>query len=176
MMQLNLGSGYDYKKDFINVDNADIKKDLQWDLNEFPYPFPNESAKLIEANAVIEHLPITNQTRFVNECHRILKTGGKLIITAPHYTSFHSWQDIEHVRGYAYHTFDTFIKGLHEHSMGDYADRKKFSSIKAYFVFGKSVQLWNYLVEWLANRFPDAYEQTVLSAWPAEGVRYELTK
>lgn len=175
-MKINPGSGYDYRKDFVNVDCNPIKKDVHHDLNIFPYPFKNDSAEFILASAVLEHLPIPAQIKLLNECWRILKVGGVLKIIVPHYTSFQTYQDIEHIRGYSYHTFDTFVKGKQPHSMGDYAGRHKFSSIKTKLVFAKGFQKWNYFVEWLANALPDFYEQTFLSAWPAEGVHVELTK
>lgn len=175
-MKINLGCGYDYKVGWCNVDNNEVRRDVQHDLRSVPFPFVSGSANVIEANAVLEHLPIRDQIRLINECWRILKEDGELIIRVPHYTSFHSYQDIEHVKGYAYHSLDTFVKGLQEHSMGDYSGRMKFSKIERKLVFGKGIQKWNVLVEWLANKFPDAWEQSFLSAWPAEGVHYYLTK
>ena len=46
-----------------------------------PLPFPNESFELIFAGEIIEHLLET--TRFIAECHRVLKQGGMLFVTTP---------------------------------------------------------------------------------------------
>lgn len=55
--------------------------DIQADLNK-DFPIATESYKQILAMEIIEH--IDNPTHFLKECHRILKPGGKLILTTPH--------------------------------------------------------------------------------------------
>jgi len=83
-MKLNLGCGYFKKEGYIN--NVDIRKevnpDLVIDLNKYPYPFKDNTFEIIEAHHLIEHLNSPFECMF--ELHRILKNGGKLIITVPH--------------------------------------------------------------------------------------------
>lgn len=178
-MKINLGSGVDYREGWVNVDNANVKCDLKHDITIFPYPIESSTADMIELNSVIEHIPIKIQEKIINECYRILKQGGKLIIRAPHFTGFQAWNDPEHHRPYTSHSFDGFVKGRELGSMNDYYDRKKFSSIKSEIVFSKGIQLWNYLFEWFVNLnqlTQDIYEQSFFSANPAEGIYVELTK
>ena len=81
-IKLNLACGKDYKQGFINIDRAaNVKKDKQFDLETFPYPFPESHADVIIAHHIIEHLD--DQQKFLEECFRILKKGGKLIIECP---------------------------------------------------------------------------------------------
>ena len=48
MLKLNLGCGNKIKKDFVNVDKFEIfNPDIVHDLEEFPYPFDNNSADFI---------------------------------------------------------------------------------------------------------------------------------
>jgi SAM-dependent methyltransferase len=158
------------------VDYASIDCDVKHDLTKFPYPFKDESALVIECNAVLEHLPIPVQKGLIDECHRILKKDGVLIIRVPHFTSHIAWGSIEHVKGYSIFTFDSYqIKKL-EHSQSDYMHDKKWKSVKAKIVFGKKYQIWNYPLEWLANKYPNLYESSFLRVFPAEGVHVKMTK
>jgi len=178
-MKINLGSGVDYREGWVNVDNQNIKCDVKHNLTIFPYPFEDNCADAIELNSVLEHIPIPLQQPIINECFRILKLGGTLTIRVPHFTSFHAYNDIEHHRGYTSHSFDGFIRNIEPNSMHEYYDRKKFRSSQAKIIFGKKIQVWNYLIELFVNinQFTrDIYEQSFLSANPAEGVHVELTK
>ncbi len=58
--------------------NPDIKMIQGWAEN---LPFRNEEFEVIIATAVIEHL--SQPTRMIKECYRLLKKGGILIITTP---------------------------------------------------------------------------------------------
>jgi len=55
--------------------------DIKHDLNNFPYPFSDESITNIVAGEVIEHLH--NPYLFLKDCNRILRKGGRMIITTP---------------------------------------------------------------------------------------------
>lgn len=81
---LNIGSGF-AKFHAPNVTNVDAfescNPEVVWDLNKTPYPFEDESFDLVIANHVMEHL--TNWWGAFNECARVLKEGGELIIYVP---------------------------------------------------------------------------------------------
>jgi ubiquinone/menaquinone biosynthesis C-methylase UbiE len=52
-----------------------------WDLNEFPYPWDDNSADEIIMRHVLEHIP--DWWSAFKECARILKPGGELHIHVP---------------------------------------------------------------------------------------------
>lgn len=124
MTKINLGSGNDPKKGYINVDHLDLPTvDVVHNLIEFPYPFDDNSAENIMAADLIEHLPShvnvgnpedkgemlqSTIILFIEECHRILKPGGELYIQTPGYNAEFLWQDPTHVRGFHIKTFDLF--------------------------------------------------------------------
>ena len=81
---LNLGCGVVkfYSFNAMNVDyNPNIKPDILYDLNVFPYPFDDSSYNTIVMLHVLEHLKYPEKV--IEECYRILKQGGKLIIAFP---------------------------------------------------------------------------------------------
>lgn len=127
-LRINLGAGTDQTPGYMNVDLLDLPGiDVVHNLMDFPYPFEDESATHIKAVDVIEHLDnyayincgldvdlskplIAKPTiiAFVEECHRILKSGGELFIQAPGYRAEFAWQDPTHVRPFHPRTFDLF--------------------------------------------------------------------
>lgn len=82
-VRLNLGSGYDIKKGYINCDrNKDKGADVSLDLEE-PLPFGSELAVEILLKHTLEH--ITNRGELFEDCIRVLKKGGELCIVLPTY-------------------------------------------------------------------------------------------
>lgn len=83
MKRINLGSGDDLREGYINVDLYEPTADIKHDLNSIPYPFSDNFADEILMQHVLEHCdkPID----VVNECIRILKPSGKLIVEVPMY-------------------------------------------------------------------------------------------
>jgi len=88
-IKLHLGSGYDYKPDFVNIDNdTNLPIDSQWDLTK-ELPYPDESVDLIETHHLVEHLNFPRKSYLMDfanlfkDWHRVLKGNGKLIIECP---------------------------------------------------------------------------------------------
>jgi SAM-dependent methyltransferase len=108
-IKINLGCGSEpnLEAGWVNVDILPLDKvDVIHDLNKYPYPFEDESADEIKAIDVIEHLD--DPMKFVKECHRILRHGGKLFMTTPHWQSKNLWIDPSHKRGYDEQSMDYF--------------------------------------------------------------------
>lgn len=115
MNKINLGAGSEPTEGWVNVDWIQQEGiDVVHNLLEFPWPFEDNSADDMLARDVLEHMPLFNNKnestpiKFVEECHRILKTGGKLFMTMPHWQSPNLWIDPTHVRGYDEKSFDYF--------------------------------------------------------------------
>lgn len=118
---LNLGCGY---KPMTNATNVDINShdgvDIVADLSN-KFPFPDCFADEIHANHIIEHLP--DVIRFINECHRVLKQGGKLFIRVPHSSNVSANGMIEHYKAFSFHTLKHTFTGSH------YMGGKKFEQV-----------------------------------------------
>lgn len=90
-LKLHLGCGNRHFDGYINIDWEKTRAtDLVCDIRKFPYP--DNSAELIETYHVIEHLPRHDLPKTLKTWHRILMLGGKLVIECPDFD--------EAVRGY----------------------------------------------------------------------------
>jgi ubiquinone/menaquinone biosynthesis C-methylase UbiE len=170
--KLNFGCGMDIKKDYVNIDRIKLNGvDVVHDLLKQPYPFKDNTFEEIYCKDVLEHLP--NHNAIIKEFHRILKPNGKVIILVPHFTSATSWCNPEHLRTFSKNTYDCYVKGHSYDRCYDF----HFSSIKSKIQFGKTYQIWNRIIEPLANKFDTIYENTFCCyLFPAMEVRTELTK
>ena len=80
-MNLNLGCGFDNKKDFLNVDKiktpaANIIADINY------LPFKPDSFDEVYLSHVLEHITDTN--KILKSVHKISKKDAKIIIRVPH--------------------------------------------------------------------------------------------
>ena len=97
MKILDLGCGENKVPNSIGLDNVKLTGvDVEHDLLDFPYPFENESMDKIYLRHVIEHFAIENINFIMNECNRILKKDGLLVITVPHVFSISAFIDPTH--------------------------------------------------------------------------------
>lgn len=95
--KLNLGCGQFKKPGFVNVDfDSRVNPDLVWNLDNLPYPFPEGSFSLIEADHVLEHLK--DPFNAMKEFHRLLKKDGIVTIRVPHFSRGFTHPD--HKRGF----------------------------------------------------------------------------
>ena len=98
-MKVNLGSGKNYLKDYVNIDiNPLWKPDYVLDISQqIPTGSENKCEEII-AHDVLEHIP--NLVEAMTNCLRMLKTGGTMDISVPYYLSLGAWQDPTHVRAF----------------------------------------------------------------------------
>lgn len=116
-IRLNLGSGEDYIKGWINVDiNKENKVDVIADINR-EFPFNENYADEIKASDILEHFIKEDGERFLNECHRVLKKDGILFIRTHNiFKIFHKFEeDPEVLIHFLYgDTSETKIFGSHK--------------------------------------------------------------
>ena len=107
-MELNLGAGKKIIKNAVNVDIMPGEGiDQIVDLSIFPWPWKDESIKVISASHIIEHFP--DQKQFIEECLRILKPGGVLELVVPHSSCITSVGCLGHYRTYSHDTFRQYL-------------------------------------------------------------------
>ncbi len=102
--RLDIACGQNKTPGFFGVDIADSKEvDAVWDLEKFPWPFPDNSVDEAVCNHYIEHTK--DLIAFMNEVHRILRPGAQILFRAPYYNSMRAWQDPTHTRAISEATF-----------------------------------------------------------------------
>jgi hypothetical protein len=113
-LKLNLGSGKDWRKDYINADIQPHKSDWRLDITKVPwgividtrfgrFPVKKEMFTEIIANDVLEHIP--DLVTAMTNCRDLLKRGGEMHIHVPYYLSLGAWQDPTHVRAFNENSF-----------------------------------------------------------------------
>jgi len=107
MKILDVGCGTAKIKEAIGIDIVKLPGvDVVHNLNEFPWPFEEESFDEIYMNDILEHL--NNTVKVMEECHRLLKVRGKLHIKVPYWNHRHSFGDPTHVRYFSDNVWQFF--------------------------------------------------------------------
>ena len=82
MKKINLGNGNRYLENYINIDKSKkANPDLVLDLEKDNIPYEDNSIDEVLATHILEH--IQNIIPLMNECYRVLKEGGRMIIEVP---------------------------------------------------------------------------------------------
>lgn len=98
-LRLNLGCGAKRLEGYLNVDQF-ADPDFRFNLETFPYPWPDHSVREIELHHVLEHLGQQTETylKIIQELYRICQPGATIHITVPHHRSDRFFHDPTHVR------------------------------------------------------------------------------
>lgn len=81
--KLNLGCGYRFHPDWINLDLVPADPQVQQHDLLAGIPFGNESVSAVYHSHLLEHLNPTDGRRLIEECFRVLLPGGILRIVVP---------------------------------------------------------------------------------------------
>ena len=103
----NFGCGLKPLKGYVNLDF--VKRsgvNVVHNLEEFPYPFENDTFDEIFMDNVLEHLEDT--IKVVEELYRICKPNAIIKIIVPHYSSCMAFSHITHKRFFGSGSFNNF--------------------------------------------------------------------
>lgn len=110
-IRLDVGCGDGKQKGFVGLDIRPLPGvDIVWDLEQTPYPLPDECCRSIVASHVVEHI---NPHKFglirvFNEWWRIMKPNGRLMIACPYGVGRGYIQDPTHTKPINQSTFEYF--------------------------------------------------------------------
>ena len=145
---LDVGCGVNKFPGSIGIDrNPRTKADVIVELDRFPYPFPDGVFDEVRAIHVIEH--VSDVIGTMEEFHRLLRSGGRVVLETPHYTDFSSFCDPTHkwhLNSYSFRYFGEDNAGF------GYYSGARFREIS---VRVRLLALWRYLgFEFLVNHVP----------------------
>ena len=131
-IRLDIGCGRNVQPGFVGIDMLDEPEvDIVWDLEDIPWPLPDESVLVAIASHVIEHInPVKGGfLKFMDEVWRVLKPGGEFAIVTPHGSSQGYLQDPTHCNPCNENTFFYFTP---DHQLYNFYKPKPWS-VKARF-------------------------------------------
>ncbi len=148
MRTLDVGCGINKLSGSIGIDrNPASRADVICELDQFPYPFRDSSFDALQAIHVIEHVGDIMKT--MEEFHRLVCSGGEVLIVTPHYTDFSSFCDPTH----RWHLNSFSLRYFGQDNAGyGYYSKVRFREIS---VHVKLLALWRWLgFQFLVNTFP----------------------
>jgi hypothetical protein len=109
-MKLELGCGNKPAEGYVHHDRFKHSPfvDIAFDLEVLPWPVGDDSCEEIRAIDVFEHIPawVMPIQGWLDECRRILRPSGLLIMRLPAFDSGLLWCDPTHSRGFHHHSFN----------------------------------------------------------------------
>ena len=100
-MKLNLGCGQNRIEGYVNADREPAAEpDVVMDLEEFPWPFDDDSVDEVVANHVLEHVGAAPEVfiGIMQELYRVCRGGALIHIGVPHPRHDFYLNDPTHVR------------------------------------------------------------------------------
>jgi SAM-dependent methyltransferase len=164
---LNLGCGRKHRPDAINLDiTSDTGPDVVHNLNDVPWPFPDNRFSEVQAFDVLEHL--NDMIAAMEQIHRVCRNGAVVKVTVPHFSCANAFTDPTHRRFFSWFSFHYFTG---ENDLSFYS-RRRFVRRKTELMFIPS--LVNKAVWRFANRNPQKYELRWAWMFPAWYLFFEL--
>lgn len=170
--KLNLGCSNVYKEEsgveWINLDickgsdiyGKEVKVDVVHDLNNYPWPFEDNSIDYVHAWAIIEHLD--HPIKAMAEIKRILKSNGTTKVRVPHFSAWNNYGDPTHKWQYSIKMCENplFNQGM------------KVIKKKIIFSDNKILRLFNFI----PNIWPTAYDRFFAFIFPSNELYWIFQK
>lgn len=160
LKKLNLGSGNNILKGYINADMFKAKGiDIVFDIRKVPYPFKDDEFDEIYCRHILNHISEDERMKILEELYRISKNNGVIKILVPFAWSNGSFGHIQHQ--------SFFVKGIFNYykvNMGSFdivKTRTRFKTIKeeliSYGRFKRFLPFKNFFSKFLINIYDDIY-------------------
>jgi len=116
-MKINIGCGRDYREGWFNTDiSLDTKADAYFDIGKESLLAEAGCAEEIFISGVLEQIGPNAEFKFaLNQCHYLLKPGGKLVIVVPNAKYAIAHRDPMDIRKFTPDTFRYFLEGTQEY-------------------------------------------------------------
>lgn len=103
--RINIGCGGYGHDGWLNCDLDPLRDDYIYVDATEPLPFPEACADMLFTEHMIEHLTLNDAQRFLAECARVLKPGGRIRVATPDLDRFMSLFSGKDALGAAYETW-----------------------------------------------------------------------
>ncbi len=151
----------------LGLDGCDIN--IRLDPNIIP--LKDNSIDLIWSRGFFEH--IENVYKVMEDCWRILKPNGILIINTPHFSSAGAHYVFDHKSFWGYSSLIPWLAGEYRFEP-TFLAKMKFKRLGTKLFFLKP---YRYLgLSWLFNRFPIFYEKFLCWIFPALEINFLFQK
>lgn len=129
---LNLGAGNKIFEGWLNHDLIKHRSeiDFAFDLNLAGWPLESDTFDVVRAWDVLEHLE--DPINFMNNCWKLLKPNGMLVVKACGWQNRNIHVDITHRKGYDIESFDYFVPTTNKGQQQNYYTDKKWNYVKGY--------------------------------------------
>ena len=138
--------------------------DVVWNLEQLPWPLDANTFDAILCRDSLEHLE--NIVGTMEEFHRLLTPGGRVIIVTPHVAHPSSFRDPTHKHHFTLGTFDYFTGDI---SYPKYSDRQ-FRMVAKGLTFPHALSIGAVLARWSTAR----YEKYYAHRWPPHQMFFVL--
>jgi SAM-dependent methyltransferase len=167
---IDIGCGSSKFPGAVGLDvSGDTDADIVHDLDTFPYPIEDDSFDQLLLQDVIEH--VSEPIRVFEELHRIGRTGARVQVRTPHFSSALAYGDPTH----RHYLGVLAMRSLAEPRFAHYTTvRFRLLSVR--------LDLWLPYralgLELFANHFPDIYERYFAFIFPTMNIHaeYEVVK
>lgn len=171
---LHIGSGSAVLQGAESIDILDLPGvDVVHDLDVFPWPYKDNEFDLVFGHNVFEHL--TDQVKTMEEIWRILKPGGRVVITVPYFRSTDAFTDTTHKHFFTSGSMNYFLD-LKNNSQSEYRyTEKRFEKVG--FWYGWPQKSGSVLVRMFKNfihNHPKIYDSHIALLLPVKIVIWEL--
>jgi len=116
-MKINIGCGRDYREGWFNTDiSLDTKADAYFDVGKESLLAEPGCAEEVYISGVLEQIGPNSEFKFaLNQCHYLLKPGGKLVIVVPNAKYAIAHRDPMDIRKFTPDTFFYFVEDTQEY-------------------------------------------------------------
>lgn len=163
--RLHLGCGSKKKEGYLNVDLFG-DPDFRCDLNQFPWPWEDNSIDEIFSEHWLEHVDDFEKT--IHEAYRVLKPNGLFHAKVPH---FRSPMTVWHLHKHAFSVFTPKRLVCSYPYLWNGKQLFKDVSVKLNFNYPQRVIAW--IFNRIANRGPDQWDALGL---PTDEIEFKIYK
>ncbi|MDT8384903.1 MAG: class I SAM-dependent methyltransferase [Gammaproteobacteria bacterium] len=172
---LDIGCGKCKTVNCVGVDRVSLEGvDVVHNLDQFPWPFKENSFDVLFSNHFLEHVDDILGT--LAEIHRIAKPNARVNVRVPHYASDNFHSDLTHKVAFGYRSFDHF--SINERIAYDFYSDFKFEILHRRLKFmGPDVRFdpFKWLgIEALVNLIPRIYERFFVYFLPPVEIQFQL--